>query len=141
MISFIKVGLLTSECVCHCREIVGGTLVRILFTERFYRPLFLGSVFMDDLNFEIRTMARHELDIVVEWAAQEGWNPGKSDAESFYAVDPEGFLVGVFNGEVIASISVVKYDDTFGFLGFYIVRQDFRIKGMVIAYGKPVWDA
>ncbi len=92
---------------------------------------------MDDLNFEIRTMARHELDIVVEWAAQEGWNPGKSDAKSFYAVDPEGFLVGVLNGEVIASISVVKYDDTFGFLGFYIVRQDFRDQG----YGYRLWKA
>ena len=37
----------------------------------------------------IRPASRRELDFALEWAAQEGWNPGRSDAECFYAADPE----------------------------------------------------
>ena len=32
----------------------------------------------------IRTMARADLDLAVEWAAQEGWNPGLRDADAFF---------------------------------------------------------
>ncbi len=31
---------------------------------------------MDDKTYTIRTMARKEVDLAVEWPAQEGWNPG-----------------------------------------------------------------
>ena len=39
-------------------------------------------------------MTRAELDIGIGWAADEGWNPGLHDADSFYATDPGGFLIG-----------------------------------------------
>lgn len=81
-------------------------------------------------------MSRDDLDTVVEWAASEGWNPGLYDVECFYAADPSGFLIGLLNGEPIASISVVKYGASFGFLGFYIVKPAFRGKG----YGWQIWQ-
>jgi hypothetical protein len=37
-------------------------------------------------DLELRTMRRDELDLVVDWAAGEGWNPGLGDAHCFYAV-------------------------------------------------------
>ena len=40
----------------------------------------------------IRRMSKSELDRALDWAAAEGWNPGLHDAESFYAVDPQGIL-------------------------------------------------
>lgn len=82
-------------------------------------------------------MTRSELTRVVEWAAAEGWNPGLYDIDCFYAVDKRGFLIGLLDGEPIASISVVKYGETFGFLGFYIVRPDYRGQG----YGWRIWQA
>ncbi|MGB3765321.1 MAG: GNAT family N-acetyltransferase [Phormidesmis sp.] len=82
-------------------------------------------------------MTRSELAMVVEWAAAEGWNPGLYDVECFYAADPSGFLIGVLNNEPVASISVVKYGTTFGFLGFYIVKPAFRGQG----YGWQIWQA
>ncbi|MEO1209576.1 MAG: GNAT family N-acetyltransferase [Cyanobacteria bacterium J06638_20] len=88
-------------------------------------------------NYAIRTMTRHELDLAVRWAAAEGWNPGQHDAGSFYATDPSGFLMGWLDNEPIASISVVKYGESFGFLGFYIVRSEFRGQG----YGFQIWQA
>ena len=85
----------------------------------------------------IRSASPHELDLALEWAAQEGWNPGLSDAECFHAADPGGFLLAFSNEEPIASISVVRYGGGFGFLGLYIVRPDLRGRG----YGYRLWKA
>nr|WP_223274967.1 GNAT family N-acetyltransferase [Tateyamaria sp. syn59] len=53
------------------------------------------------------------------------------DAEAFYAADPQGFFVAVDqNAEPIASISVVNHTPDFAFLGLYIVRPDFRGRGI-----------
>src|SRR5919202_3614666 len=85
----------------------------------------------------IRPMNRSELDIAVEWAAREGWNPGLGDAACFHAADPEGFLMEFRDGEPVATISVVRYGRDFAFLGFYIVRPDMRGRG----YGYRLWHA
>ena len=89
------------------------------------------------MSYTIRTMTRRDVDIAVEWAAREGWNPGWHDAECYFAADPCGFLIGELNGNPIATISVVKYGEAFGFLGFYIVRPEFRGMG----YGLEIWKA
>ncbi len=85
----------------------------------------------------IHVMTRHDLDLAVDWAAAEGWNPGLADADCFQATDPTGFLIGCLDSEPIASISVVRYASTFGFLGFYIVRPDQREHG----FGYRLWQA
>lgn len=81
---------------------------------------------MDDRTFTVRTMTRAELDYAVDWAAREGWNPGLHDADCFYAADPGGFFIGLLGDEPIGSISAVKYDDHFGFIGCYIVKPEHR---------------
>jgi GNAT superfamily N-acetyltransferase len=88
-------------------------------------------------NYQIRTMNRKEIDIAIEWAAKEGWNPGIHDADCYYAADPNGFLIGLLDDEPIATISAVKYGESFGFLGFYIVKPEHRSKG----YGLRIWKA
>src|SRR3954469_23086932 len=85
----------------------------------------------------IRPANRRELDLALEWAAQEGWNPGLSDTQCFYAADPEGFLLAFRDAEPVASISVVRYGSDFGFLGLYIVRPELRGRG----YGHRLWQA
>ncbi|NGM89121.1 GNAT family N-acetyltransferase [Parapusillimonas sp. SGNA-6] len=87
-------------------------------------------------NYQVRTMRRDELDFAVELAAKEGWNPGIHDAEAFLATDPGGFLVGVLNDELIGCVSAVRYDQKFGFLGFYIVVPAYRGRG----YGLALWN-
>ncbi|EDX85920.1 acetyltransferase, GNAT family [Synechococcus sp. PCC 7335] len=87
--------------------------------------------------YTVRTMTRDELAIAVKWAATEGWNPGLDDVNCFYAADPDGFFMGFLDDEPVASLSVVKYGDTFGFLGLYIVKPEFRGRG----YGIQIWQA
>ncbi len=74
----------------------------------------------------IRTATRAEVDLAIEWAGREGWNPGLHDAECFYAQDPEGFLVAELDGRPIGCASAVRYDGGFGFAGFYIMLPEFR---------------
>ncbi len=92
---------------------------------------------MQKSSYKIRVMTRQEIDIAIGWAAKEGWNPGLYDADCFYATDPNGFLIGLLNDEPIATISVVKYGNSFGFLGFYIVKPEYRGMG----YGIQIWNA
>jgi len=92
---------------------------------------------MSRSDFQIRTMRRDEVAFAIDLAAQEGWNPGRHDAECFFAADPNGFLIGELDGEPIACISVVSYGGRYGFLGLYIVHPDFRGLG----YGMQVWRA
>lgn len=90
---------------------------------------------MNNKQYTIRNMSRSDLDIAIDWAAQEGWNPGLHDTQCFYAADPRGFFMGFVDDQPIASISVVAYNATYGFLGFYIVKPEFRGHD----YGIQIW--
>ncbi len=88
-------------------------------------------------GFAVRTMRRREVEVAVDWAAQEGWNPGNHDAEAFYAADPEGFFIAELDGEPIGSVSVVNYSATFAFAGLYILKPEYRNRG----YGSRLFAA
>jgi hypothetical protein len=81
-------------------------------------------------------MRPDEVHLAIDWAAGEGWNPGLHDANAYLATDPEGFFVGLIDGEPVASISAVSYGEAFAFVGFYIVRPELRGRG----YGLRLWQ-
>ena len=80
------------------------------------------------LNFE-------GLKTLVSWAEKEGWNPGPFDAEVFWITDPDGFYGYYLNDELIAGGSIVSYNGEFGFMGFFIVKPEYRSKGI----GRQLW--
>ncbi len=88
-------------------------------------------------ELDIRPASRDDLAIMTEWAAAEGWNPGHHDADAFHPTDPEGFLIGWQGDQPVSCISVVSYDDTYGFLGFYIAHPEHRGQG----HGLATWQA
>ena len=90
----------------------------------------------DNSRFSISVMSLADLETTLEWARQEGWNPGIHDASAFYAADPTGFLIGKLDGRPIASLSAVKYESSFGFVGLYIVEKAFRGRG----FGWAIWQ-
>ncbi len=93
---------------------------------------------MKQREYTIRTMTRpEEVEMAIDWAAAEGWNPGLSDARCFFSADPGGFLVGLLGAEPIATLSAVKYGAGFAFLGFYMVKPEHRGQG----YGLRLWQA
>ena len=87
-------------------------------------------------SYTIRPMHPGEVHLAIEWATAEGWNPGLQDADCFYAADSTGFLVGRLVDEPIATISAVRYGSSFGFIGFYIVKPNYRNRG----FGIQIWN-
>ncbi len=92
---------------------------------------------MADTGLTVRVAGPEEVALILDWAAAEGWNPGRQDAACFRAQDPQGFFVGVEDGVPVSAISVVTYGSAFAFLGCYIVRPDRRGRG----YGLATWRA
>jgi ribosomal protein S18 acetylase RimI-like enzyme len=88
-------------------------------------------------RYVTRVMSPADIGTAVEWAAAEGWNPGAQDAACFSAQDPNGFIGGYVGDRMVASISVVAYDPSFAFLGFYIVHPEWRGQGL----GYTLWQA
>jgi len=83
----------------------------------------------------IRNMTRPEVDELVAWAAREGWNPGLHDAELFWAADPDAFIAADLDGESIGGGAITSYDGEFGFMGLFIVRPEYRGRGL----GNALW--
>ncbi len=90
----------------------------------------MDSRLLDKSQIAIVQMSRREVDVAVDWARQEGWNPGIHDAECFYQTDPKGFYAAKLNEKIVGTISIVKYAGGFTFVGFIIVRPDLRGKGI-----------
>lgn len=85
----------------------------------------------------IKVLSAAEFDTAVEWAAAEGWNPGLADAKAYLPQDGAGFL-GLFVDDALAvTLSTVRYDGGFAFVGFYICRPDLRGLGL----GLKLWQA
>lgn len=88
------------------------------------------------MNFAIRNMTGSEMDFAVEQAAKEGWNPGLEDARIFYGTDPGGFFMAFSDGKPAGCVSAVSYGKNFGFIGFFIVLEEFRGQGCGIQLGQ-----
>ena len=88
-------------------------------------------------QLHIRNMTRAELDVIVEWAANEGWNTGLHDADIFWATDPDAFIAAELKGEMIGGGSIVNYGGVCGFMGFFLIHPQFRGRG----FGAQLWLA
>ena len=86
-------------------------------------------------ELQIRNMTRDEVDELVEWAAQEGWNPGLHDADIFWQTDPDAYIAAELDGELIGGGAITSYDGKFGFMGFFIVKPEYRGRG----FGNTLW--
>lgn len=87
-------------------------------------------------NFTVRPMKRNEINMAIDWAETEGWNPGNYDADCFSAADENGFFLGLLDNVPVAMVSAVAYGQAYGFMGFYIVKPQLRQSG----YGLKLWD-
>lgn len=71
-------------------------------------------------------MTASDIEVVMGWAAAEGWNPGRGDGPLMYAIDPQGFFAAFDGDEMVGAFGMPRYGDAFAFAGLYIVRPDHR---------------
>ncbi|MEJ2717055.1 MAG: GNAT family N-acetyltransferase [Deltaproteobacteria bacterium] len=88
-------------------------------------------------KLSIRRMRRAEIEMAIDWADAEGWNPGTHDSDCFHAAEPNGYLIGFLDHEPVAMVSAVAYGESYGFMGLYIVKPEVRNR----TYGIQLWDA
>jgi ribosomal protein S18 acetylase RimI-like enzyme len=88
------------------------------------------------VQLNIRNLNAEDIQTAIDWAANEGWNPGHEDGLAFLEADRSGFFAGEIDGELVTVISGVRYGDGFGFIGLFITHPDHRAKG----HGQLVWD-
>ncbi|PLW96956.1 MAG: GNAT family N-acetyltransferase [Marinilabiliales bacterium] len=90
---------------------------------------------MDIRKLKIKKLSPEGVKTLVQWAAEEGWNPGPHDAEVFYATDQDGFYGYFMDDELIAGGAIVSYAGKFGFMGLFIVKPQYRSLGI----GRQLW--
>lgn len=90
---------------------------------------------LDIANLEFQRLDLAGLKSLVGLAIEEGWNPGPHDADAFWSADPEGFYGFYHENELIAGGAIVSYEGAFGFMGLFIVKQDYRAQGI----GRKLW--
>lgn len=86
-------------------------------------------------EMKLRTMIRSEVDLLLEWAAEEGWKPGLEDADAFWAADNDAYIAAEIDNEIIGGGATVRYSGELGFMGLFIIRPDFRNQGL----GRTLW--
>ena len=89
---------------------------------------------MQHRNHHIQRMSRADLGLALQWADQEGWNPGRQDTDIFHPIDVRGHFMARVDDEPVASVSGLRYSVSYGFLGLYIVRELVEANGGTIRY-------
>lgn len=74
----------------------------------------------------IRRPTRAEMDVAVEWAAQEGWNLGVNDADIYYRYGTEGFLAAIQDGSPAGFHFSLFFEPAFAASGVFIVKPGLR---------------
>ena len=92
---------------------------------------------MEDFKVRLINTEEEFENVIINSMAEEGWRPGRKDAECYLACDPTEAFVGEFNGKPVGCMTMAKYGDSFAFAETYIVNKEFRGKG----YGREIWDA
>jgi len=87
-------------------------------------------------SFSIREMGAGDLALVTDWARREGFCPGPWDVAIMRHADRRGGWVGCLDGQPVGCVMGVRYDDSFGFIGLFLVRPEHRGHG----YGVALWQ-
>ena len=79
---------------------------------------------------EIRPMSRDELDVVLDWADAEGWNPGLSDADVFWRIDRAGLWAIDVDEVLVGSGATIAHGTDHVVIGLVHVRPEHRRQGI-----------
>jgi len=91
-------------------------------------------------NFSIRLISTDEILEVTNWARLEGFSPGFDDISIYRNTDSQGLWVGCLDDKPIGCIACIKYNPSYGFIGLFIVKKEFRNNGFGVKLWKHALD-
>lgn len=87
-------------------------------------------------EFVIRRLTAEEMEqMITNCIKFEGWTESYDVLDAFRILDHDGFFGGFLNGKLIGHISCVRYEDNYGFVGYYFVTPEYRKQG----FGIQLW--
>lgn len=79
---------------------------------------------------EVRPLTRDELDVVLRWAVDAGWNPGLHDADALWAADPDALWGVEVDGMLVGAGATVRRGSRAGGVGLLLVEPSHRSRGI-----------
>ena len=89
---------------------------------------------MDNL-LSIKALCDADIDFVTEISRKEGFAPGVGDLRIYQNTDNQGLWVGWVNDKPIGCIAGVRYNENYGFIGLFLVIEEYRGRG----FGLQLW--
>ena len=89
---------------------------------------------MDNL-LSIKSLCDEDIDFVTEISRKEGFAPGVGDLRIYQNTDNQGLWVGWLDKNPIGCIAGVRYNRYYGFLGLFLVIEEYRGRG----FGLQLW--
>ncbi|WP_320664414.1 GNAT family N-acetyltransferase [Prochlorococcus sp. MIT 1223] len=86
-------------------------------------------------SFSIRNLQFEDIPIITNWAKIEGFAPGVGDVLIYRNTDQQGIWTACLEGKPIGCIAGVKYNPNYGFIGLFIVLEQYRGNG----FGIQLW--
>jgi GNAT superfamily N-acetyltransferase len=62
--------------------------------------------------------------------AEQGWNAGIHDVETFTEVDPDAWIVAEIGEQPVGIVLATRWSESHGWIGLYLVRAEFRGRGI-----------
>ena len=85
----------------------------------------------------IRNVWDDEFELLTEWFAEAGWNPGLADINVGCKSKAGLFYIGLLDGKPIGCISAYIYEYSFAYIGYFLINDpELRGKG----FGRQLWQ-
>ena len=88
-----------------------------------------------DNHLSIKPLCDNDIEFVTKISRKEGFVPGVGDLGIYQNTDTQGLWVGWFNNIPIGCIAGVRYNESYGFLGLFLVIREYRGRG----FGLQLW--
>ena len=85
--------------------------------------------------FNIRPIKYDDIPLLTKWAREEGFAPGEGDVSIYKNTDNQGIWIGSLGDKPIGCIAGIRYNEDYGFIGLFIVLEEYRGNG----FGVQLW--
>src|SRR5438876_12316402 len=81
-------------------------------------------------TFEIPTLARADIPAAMRLKDAAGWNQTETDWLRLLSFSPDGCFAAEVEGRIIGTVTTIRYEDRFAWIGMMLVDSEYRGRGI-----------